>query len=193
MIFPTALVLALLSITPVLSIPTDADSNTLVARAEPFSLDLEEMLVEKRGIDEENFEQLVARSPLPEPEPAPEPFPLPATTAMDIEDMERRGIFGIGFKVAKVLGKAAWNYYKSKHHKRDDLAEDGSMILKRDDLVEILKAREFDDLEFHARAFDDEELEARAFDEEMEIEARSFDEPEIEERSFDEGELEELD
>ncbi|PVF97903.1 hypothetical protein CPB86DRAFT_785398 [Serendipita vermifera] len=191
MIFPTALVLGLLSITPVFATPlTDDIANELIARDEPqslearaeqFSFDLD--MFDKRDLaDEETFE-LVARSPEPEPEPEPEPFPMPfpGATAADLEDMERRGVFGIGFKVAKVLGKAAWNYYKSKHHKRDEEV-DGPIVLKRDELVEILQERDFDDFE----------LEVRDFDEDMELEARSFDEPEIEERSFDEEEFDEF-
>ncbi|PVG00105.1 hypothetical protein CPB86DRAFT_247673 [Serendipita vermifera] len=137
MLFPTTLILAVLSITPAFAVPVltvDSDASSLVARDEPqqvilqargesYGLDLD--MMEKRDLaDEESFVELVARSP--EPEPLPEPFPLGELE----EDMERRGLFGLAFKAAKGIAKGVkaikkahdakqhYNNHRNRHHKR---------------------------------------------------------------------------
>jgi hypothetical protein len=139
MLFPTALILALLSITPSLAAPTfsaDSDAAALVARdepqsilearGEPYSFDLD--MVEKRDLaDEEMFEELVARSPEPEPEPepesdeemfeqlvarSPEPEPEPEPVPEgELSELDRRW-FGALFKT---LTKIATKGHKAHH------------------------------------------------------------------------------
>jgi hypothetical protein len=130
MLFPIAVVLGLLSITPSLAIPIfDADEVTaLVARDEPqfilqargesYGHDLD--MMEKRDLaGEQVFEELFERSPVPEPIPVAE---------TELEGMERRGFFGLGFKALKAAykggkkihdAKQAHDHHKNrKHHKR---------------------------------------------------------------------------
>jgi hypothetical protein len=130
MLFPIAVVLGLLSITPSLAIPIfDAEDGTalvardesqsiLQARGESYSHDLD--MMEKRDFaGEQVFEELFERSPVPEP------MPLAET---ELEGMERRGFFGLGFKALKAAykggkkiheAKQAHDQHKNrKHHKR---------------------------------------------------------------------------
>jgi hypothetical protein len=100
MLFPTTLLLGLLSIAPSLAIPIGSDA--LVARDEPQSLeargellDLGFGMMEKRDIADEEMFELVARSPEPEPEPLPIPLLGGAVLEGEIEHLERRHLSGV--------------------------------------------------------------------------------------------------
>lgn len=215
MLFPTTLILSFLSIAPALAIPIlDVDSDALVARDEPQSLearggffDIDFDMMEKRDIaGDEMFEELVARSPEPEPEPLPMPLP-----EGEIEDMERRwlgALFKIGKAVAKGAHKAHRAHQHRKNHKRSEL-EDG---------IEQLERRHLSAVEIEARSAALEprskigrkiknffkkvgkgivkgiktvaKIVMKRSDDGTALEARSFDEPELEVRAFDEPEIE---
>ncbi|PVG00101.1 hypothetical protein CPB86DRAFT_813381 [Serendipita vermifera] len=121
MLFPTALILAVLSITPTLAVPVlsiDSDASSLVARDEPqqvileargeaYGLDLD--MMEKRDLaDEESLVELVARSP--EPEPLPEPI------EGELEDVGRRSLLGAVFKGLSRGISAARKAHNAKQH-----------------------------------------------------------------------------
>ncbi|PVG00102.1 hypothetical protein CPB86DRAFT_782956 [Serendipita vermifera] len=211
MLFPTAIVLAVLSITPalaILNVGSDAPSlvardesqhGILEARGETYGPNLDKM--EKRDLaNEESFVELVTRSP--EPKSLPEPLHVPIKE----ENMER--------------GSSQGNL----HHKRGhNEAHNGAMkkfvgglfhhILKRDGQGAVvaapLKARSTKEAELEVRdttepeleardvedfveleARDIEEIEARDDEESLELEARDIDDPELEARDFDELEFE---
>ncbi|PVG01653.1 hypothetical protein CPB86DRAFT_781455 [Serendipita vermifera] len=194
MLFPTAFLFALLSISPAFALHISGGSDALVARNEQQALEargeflgLDVDVMEKRGLaDEEMFEELVARSPEPEPMPFEEDaFELEARDldedleARSFEELEprdprqRKG--NITKKVHRFKGKMRQGWGKVKEFvnawRRD---EDGS-----------LEARDFDEFDLETRSFDEPELEVRSSDD-GELEIRSFDEPEIEARDFDE-------
>jgi hypothetical protein len=161
MLFPTALILALLSITPSLAVPTFGDDSDVVAlvardepqsileaRGEPYGFDFD--MMEKRDLaDEEMFEELVARSPEPEPEPEPEsdeemfeqlvarspepePEPLPEG---ELVDVDRRFFGSLLRSIAKLARKGHKAHHAHqdhrKHHRRDEFGGEGVTELER--------------------------------------------------------------
>ncbi|PVG00106.1 hypothetical protein CPB86DRAFT_872106 [Serendipita vermifera] len=214
MLFPTALILAVLSITPALAAPVlniDSDASLIArdepqqgileARGETYGIDLD--MMEKRDLaDEESFVELVTRSPEPEPEPLPEPFPLPIEG--ELEDVERRGWFGAALKIGKGIAKLAHKghqahqSYKNRHHKRSKIGRKiGNFFKKAVKGVAkvaswVMKRNDQGAVSaapLVARSVEEPiELEARDIDEVVELEARDVEEPmELEARDIEES------
>ncbi|PVG00110.1 hypothetical protein CPB86DRAFT_247896 [Serendipita vermifera] len=150
MLFPTTLILGFLSIAPAFSIPiltvrSDAlaarNGPLLEARSDLASLGVD--MMERRDITGV-LKQFVVRSPEPEPEPLPMPLPY---TQLEIEDMERRGLFGLAFRAVKGIVKLV-HHIKNRHHKRSKVEE----MVKRGDAVEQVEQRDLSNPEVEARS-----------------------------------------
>ncbi|PVG01652.1 hypothetical protein CPB86DRAFT_781452 [Serendipita vermifera] len=200
MLFPTALLFTLLSISPVFALHISGGSDALVARNEQQALEtrgeflgLDVDVMEKRGLaDEEMFGELVARSPEPEPMSFDEDAFEFEARDLDEMDLEARSFEELeprdprqGPRKGKITKKV--NKFKGKVRKGWGKVKEFVNAWKRDE-DGSLEARDFDEFDLETRSFDEPDLEVRSFDD-ADIEIRSFDEPEIEARDFEDEDL----